>query len=217
MSSQRHLPLVADDVRMWARHKTHNEKIDRFIHRTMVHSQSFALLFLLVLAATSSSVVAFTTTNRSNNGVRQPLTQLAVFGARKGSTNTKPTFNKSTQTWEKSPNDDGKYPYDAVGALLRHGPSPFIARLSNPKEYEQGILKYMAVENVDRSEATGNMDAKLNNAADWAYRKMEEKRGAPKVDYTRLDKKQAILVTAWALIITPLSIKYIADIFFHAS
>lgn len=53
----------------------------------------------------------------------------------------------------------------------------------------------MATAKVDRAEATGNIDAKLNNAIDWAYQKMEEKNGKPKVDYTRLDKKQAALVS----------------------
>jgi hypothetical protein len=106
-----------------------------------------------------------------------------------------PTFNKDTNRWEKSPLDDGKYPYDAIGSALRHGPSPFLTRVFNADEYEQGILKYMATAKVDRSEATGNIDAKLNNAIDWAYQKMEEKNGKPKVDYTRLDKKQAALLS----------------------
>lgn len=96
-------------------------------------------------------------------------------GAKKGVGSTKPTFNKATEKWEKAAGDDGKYPYDAVGALLRHGPVPFVTRLTNPGEYEQAVLKYMATAGVDRSEATGNMDAKLNNAVDWAYQKMEEK------------------------------------------
>mmetsp|Transcript_20051 Transcript_20051/g.47150 ORF Transcript_20051/g.47150 Transcript_20051/m.47150 type:complete len:87 (-) Transcript_20051:6-266(-) len=61
----------------------------------------------------------------------------------------------------------------------------------------------------DRAEATGNVDAKLNNAMDWAYQKMEEKNGKPKVDYTRLDKKQAALTAIWALGITPLGINVI--------
>jgi len=52
---------------------------------------------------------------------------------------------------------------------------------------------------------TGNMDAKLNNAADWMYQKQEEKRGKPKVDYTVLDQKQAILTTVWAVFITPVA------------
>jgi len=124
-----------------------------------------------------------------------------------------PTFDKESQRWIKSPNDDGDYPYDAVGALLRHGPSPFITRVVNKDEYEQGVLKYMAIAKVSRAEATGNMDAKLNNAADWLYQKQAEKNGAPKVDYTVLDQKQAILTTVWAVFITPLTIKVVYETF----
>ena len=56
---------------------------------------------------------------------------------------------------------------------MRHGPSPFLTRVFNADEYEQGILKYMASAKVERAEATGNIDAKLNNAMDWAYQKAE--------------------------------------------
>ncbi len=125
---------------------------------------------------------------------------------------TTPTLNKDTGRYEKSPSDDGKYPYDAIGSALRHGPAPFLTRVFNADEYEQGVLKYMLTANVDRAEATGNVDAKLNNAIDWAYQKMEEKKkGKPKVDYTRLDKRQAALTVIWALGITPLAVSVVAD------
>lgn len=121
----------------------------------------------------------------------------------------KPTFNKKTERWEKASDDDGKYPYDTIGSLLRHGPSPFITRLTNSDEYEQAVLKYMATAGVSRAEATGNMDAKLNNAMDWTYQKMAEKKGSPKVDYTELKTKDAVLVAIWAFGITPLTISVI--------
>lgn len=117
---------------------------------------------------------------------------------------TKPKFDKASGKWEKAPGDDGKYPYDPVGSLLRHGPSPFFQRLTNPDEYEQIVLKYMAEAGVSRAEATGNMDAKLNNVLDWSYQKKEERNGAPKVDYTVLKTKDAILTSAWGLGITAL-------------
>merc|ERR1712087_1096521 len=101
--------------------------------------------------------------------------------------------------------------YDAVGAALRHGPSPFLTRVFNADEYEQGVMKYMLSAKCDRAEATGNIDAKLNNAMDWAYQKQAEKNGKPKVDYTRLDKKQAALTAVWALGITPLAINVALD------
>ena len=120
------------------------------------------------------------------------------------SSSTKPIFDKATEKWTKAPSDDGKYPYDAVGALLRHGPGPFVTRIVDPKGYEQSVLSYMANTGCTRAEATGNMDAKLNNAADWAFQKLEEKKTGKKVDYTVLDPKQAALTIVWALGITPL-------------
>lgn len=78
-----------------------------------------------------------------------------------------PTFDDATQRYVKSPDDDGVMPYDAIGAALRHGPVPFITRLTNADEYEQGVLKYMGTAKVSRAEAVGNMDAKLNNPMDW--------------------------------------------------
>ena len=122
-----------------------------------------------------------------------------------------PTFDEATNRYTKNPLDDGKYPYDAVGAALRHGPSPFLTRTFNADEYEQGVMKYMLTYKCDRSEATGNTDARLNNVLDWQYQKMEEKRGAPKVDYTYLDPKRAKLTGLWALGITPLAISIIAS------
>ena len=117
----------------------------------------------------------------------------------------KPKVNAKTKRWEAAPDDDGQYPYNPVGSLLRHGPSPFITRLTNPDEYEQKVLQYMATMGVSRAEATGNMDAQLNNAMDWAYQKNAEKNGAPKVDYTALKLKDAILVVVWAFCVTPLA------------
>ena len=141
------------------------------------------------------------------------VSAFGVFG-QKAAASTKlplPTLDKDTNRYTKSPLDDGKYPYDAVGSALRHGPAPFITRTFNADEYEQGVLKYMLSAKVDRAEATGNVDAKLNNALDWAYQKMEEKNGKPKVDYTRLDKKQAALTVVWAFGITPLALNVIVS------
>ena len=125
----------------------------------------------------------------------------------------KPIFNKQTQKWEPASDDDGIYPYDAVGSLLRFGPSPFLKRVTDADGYEQSVLEYMAGMGVSRAEATGNMDAKLFNPADWAYQKMEEKKGKPKVDYTKLNVKQATLTVIWGGFFTPLVIKYLIDLF----
>lgn len=152
---------------------------------------------LLLVSFLCASVAAFAP---QSNNANKPAT--ALFGR-------KPTLNKKTNRWEKAADDDGAYPYDPVGSLLRHGPAPFFTRVTNPDEYEQAVLKYMATANVDRAEATGNMDAKLNNAMDWAYQKNEERNGAPKVDYTELKTKNAVLTVIWAFGITPLAISVV--------
>ena len=125
-----------------------------------------------------------------------------------------PKLDKKTGKYAASPGDDGAYPYGPVGSLLRHGPSPFFKRLVDAKGYEQDVLEYMYLAKVDRSTATGNMDAKLNNALDWTFQKLEEKKGAPEVDYTVLKVKDAILTTVWALIITPTVFVVLRDTFF---
>ena len=119
----------------------------------------------------------------------------------------KPKFNKSTNRWEEPPGYEDEETYGPIGSLLRQGPSPFLTRITKSGEYEQAVLKYMASENVSRLEAQGNMDAYFNNAADWSYQKMEEKRGAPKVDYTKVKTKDVILALIWATFITPLLVR----------
>mmetsp|Transcript_7784 Transcript_7784/g.11171 ORF Transcript_7784/g.11171 Transcript_7784/m.11171 type:complete len:175 (+) Transcript_7784:88-612(+) len=147
------------------------------------------------------------------NGVSRDTTALNIFGKAKAGakSGSKPTFDASTEEWVAAPSDDGAYPYDAVGSLLRHGPAPFIKRTTNPKGYEQAVLEYMAKAGVDRAEATGNMDAKLNNAMDWAYQKSAEANGSPKVDYTVLKQKDAALSVIWAVFITPLVVKTVVE------
>ena len=166
--------------------------------------RSFSVILAICMMVASSTTDAFcpSSPQRTTSG-----TQLFIFQTKSSTTSksTKPTFNKVTEKWEKSLGDDGIYPYDAIGALLRHGPNPFISRVTNPNEYEQYVLNYMAEVGVDRAEATGNVDAKLNNAMDWAFQKMEEKKGKPKVDYTVLKKKDAILTVIWATFILPLA------------
>lgn len=157
----------------------------------MTRTSVLHLVVAIILTFASSAVNAFGTFGKKS----APSSKLPL-----------PTFDKATGRYIKAPADDGKYPYDAVGAALRHGPSPFFTRVFNADEYEQGVLKYMLSAKCDRAEATGNTDAKLNNAMDWAYQKMEEKNGAPKIDYTVLDKKQAVLTSVWALGITPLAV-----------
>jgi hypothetical protein len=111
------------------------------------------------MKTTSLLVLAFATTTSA----------FGSFGKPKATTPKlpMPTFDDATQRYVKSPDDDGVMPYDAIGSALRHGPVPFITRLTNADEYEQGVLKYMGTAKVSRAEAVGNMDAKLNNPMDW--------------------------------------------------
>mmetsp|Transcript_66646 Transcript_66646/g.74664 ORF Transcript_66646/g.74664 Transcript_66646/m.74664 type:complete len:213 (+) Transcript_66646:159-797(+) len=125
----------------------------------------------------------------------------------------RPSYDTQNNLYIINPNDDGIYPYDPIGSLLRQGPAPFWTRLTNADEYEQGILKYMYNAKVNRNEATGNIDAKINNVLDWQYQKREEMKGAPKVDYTELSEKDAILVPVWAFCITPLVISILQKTF----
>ena len=117
-----------------------------------------------------------------------------------------PTFNSKTSLWEPSSETEPE-PYGPFGSFLRGGPSPFLIRTFQPSEYEQAVYKYMAQTSCSRAEAQGNMDAYFNNAADWMYQKSEEARGSPKVDYTQLKLKDAVLVMTWALFVTPLLVR----------
>jgi len=186
-----------------AHHKHHCTKAEPA--KTMMNRWIISTLLLVALCV-SQSATAFQAA--SSTGRRSfTTTTTALFAT----TTTKPKFNKSTGKWEKAPGDDGAYPYDPIGSLLRQGPAPFLQRITNPDEYEQIVLQYMAEAGVSRSEATGNMDAKLNNVLDWSYQKREEQKGAPKVDYTVLKTKDAILTGVWAFAITPLVMKVIFD------
>ncbi|KAG7340596.1 hypothetical protein IV203_024139 [Nitzschia inconspicua] len=175
-------------------------------------SMLIALLGLACLFSLGMTFVPVSIPSKTHVHVQSRTTSsLFVFGKKSTVGSVKPAFDKATETWQKSAADDGQYPYDAVGALLRHGPAPFLKRITDPKGYEQSVLQYMAATGCSRAEATGNMDAKLNNAADWAYQKLEEKKTGKKVDYTVLDAKDAALTIIWALGITPLVLYSIAQ------
>ncbi|EJK45864.1 hypothetical protein THAOC_35501 [Thalassiosira oceanica] len=102
-----------------------------------------------------------------------------------------------------------------AGTVPRHSSRGHSTGTSTNKvRSDTRVLKYMYSAKCDRAEATGNVDAKLNNAMDWEIRFLNsppsiEQNGKPKVDYTRLDKKQAALTAIWALGITPLGINVI--------
>lgn len=162
---------------------------------------------LIVFICALSSVAAFAPQQLSSPVVGSTTT--ALFA--KAVTTGRPKFNAATQKWERAKDDNGEYPYDSVGSLLRHGPAPFLKRTFEPDVYEQAVLKYMASDSVSRAEATGNMDAFFNSAQDWAFQKMAERKGANKVDYTKLSKKQAALTIIWAVFVTPVAGYVVVD------
>lgn len=122
-----------------------------------------AVLVLLVAASVASAFAPLApTTTQFSSSATTTTTSLNIFGgggAKASSASIKPKFNAQTQKWERAPGDDGEYPYDPVGSLLRHGPAPYLKRVFEADMYEQAVLKYMAQEGCSRSEATGNMDA----------------------------------------------------------
>jgi hypothetical protein len=107
-----------------------------------------------------------------------------------------------TRRWEPTTLEDAEG-YGVAGSLIRQGPVPFVQRLLNPDDYEQGVLKLMAnssEERMSRNEAQGNFDAYLQNPNDWALQKMEEKNGAPKFDYANanMEPSELVLTGLWS-------------------
>ena len=63
------------------------------------------------------------------------------------------------------PTSDAEGPSAGYGpgkTLLLHGPIPFYNRIFKADDYEQAVLKFMAGDKVDRTEAQGNMDFYLS-------------------------------------------------------
>ena len=102
-----------------------------------------------------------------------------------------PRFDASTQRWMPSTETErAAAGYSPVRSLLRHGPKPFLIRLTNPDAYDQAVLKFMAAEACDRTTAQGNMDRYFENAQDWAFERMEMQNKGKVYDYVTLDTKQ---------------------------
>lgn len=103
--------------------------------------------FLLLLSI-ATACVAFAPIS-SNNNARVSSSPL-FMGA--------PRFDKSTQRWYPTSEEEGAASgYDAVGSLIRQGPVAYLKRISNPDEYEQACLKFMAQDGCTYQQAQGNM------------------------------------------------------------
>jgi hypothetical protein len=113
-----------------------------------------------------------------------------------------PKFDKATEKWIPSgPEEMPGAGYDKLKTLLLHGPSPYFQRVFQPDNYEQAVLKYMASDGVDYITAQGNMDAYLNNPADWAFNKIQAKKTGKEPDYTTLNQAQLVKTLTWAAIV----------------
>jgi len=154
-------------------------------------------IFAWSLASTCTAFVAPGTgnarTTRSGT-VAEQLSSSALTMA--------PRFDASTQRWYPSSEEESSEAgYPPIRSLLRHGPQPFFIRLTQPDEYDQAVLKFMATENCDRNEGQGNMDRYFDNPNDWAFERIESQRKGVKRDYVSINKKQVILSSIWAGIV----------------
>lgn len=113
-----------------------------------------------------------------------------------------PRYDKSTQRWTpSSPEESAEAGYPIIRTLLRHGPKAFLVRVTQPDNYDQAVLKFMATDKVERWQAQGNMDRFFENAQDWAFERNEMQKRGMTYDYVTLDKKQIFLSTVWAGIV----------------
>ena len=117
-----------------------------------------------------------------------------------------PRFDSSTEKWIPASQDEtvSSAGYGPFGTLLRQGPKPFLIRLSNTQNYEQGVYKLMAGEKWEVLEAMANFDAYLENPNDWAYQYFQEKKGAvAKKDYVNggMDVQSLVLKGTWTTLV----------------
>jgi hypothetical protein len=109
-----------------------------------------------------------------------------------------PRFDIQLNKWvPTSPEEGPEAGYDIWGTAVRHGPIPLFNRVVKADDYEQGVLKFMAGDKVDRMTAQAEMDAYLKNPNDWAYNRLK----GYNVDYLAINQKQLTLTLVWSAII----------------
>jgi hypothetical protein len=110
-----------------------------------------------------------------------------------------PRYDKSSKRWYPSGPEEGpEASYGPWVTLLRQGPTPFFTRVFQPDDYEQAVLKFMAGDKVDRTEAQGNMDAYLRNPSDWQYNRVK----GYKVNYSSpIQISQILLTLIWSIVV----------------
>lgn len=128
---------------------------------------SLSHLVIVVVGALAQNhvlVAAFSTAINQKKKVTTPASRHAPPRPLAPHLYMAPRYDPFEERWEPTNvEEEAASGYPPVGSLIRQGPVPFVQRLLNPDKYEQGVLKMMANESMDRNEAQGNMDAYLQN------------------------------------------------------
>ena len=169
---------------------------------TMRPSVRLALVLVASVAWQGVLVSSFATPSRMGRWTRI-LEESSWPPASASSLAMVPRFDPSEQKWFASSEDESASAnYGPVRSLLRHGPKAFFVRVTQPDQYDQAVLKFMASDKVGRWEAQGNMDRFNENAQDWIFERLEAKRkGKASPDYVTLNPKQVVLSSVWAGIV----------------
>lgn len=160
------------------------------------------VLFLIVAICSMHCTSAFTIPSCGIPVVKPP------FCRSSSSTLAMVRFDPTLEKWVPTAPED-EVGYGPMGTLLRAGPKPFLIRVFNPDNYEQGVFKFMYKENMSRLEAQGNFDAYLENPNDWAYQYFQEKNGGYKKDYVNegMDPQSLALKGIWSSLVFALAIR----------
>jgi hypothetical protein len=113
-----------------------------------------------------------------------------------------PQFDPTAQKWiPSSEEESAEASYPAIKSLLRHGPKAYLTRVTNADEYDQAVLKFMAMDSCERWEAQGNMDRCNENSQDWTFERLEARKKGIRIDYVTLEKKAVVLSVIWTGIV----------------
>lgn len=145
---------------------------------------------LMAMACVSVTVSAFVAPRQSQASVQSSTLPMA------------PRFDPASQRWSPATEEESAASsYPPIRSLLRHGPKAFFVRTTQPDNYDQAVLKFMAKEQCSRWEAQGNMDRYFENAQDWAFERYEAERTGRKLDYVTINQQQVVLSSVWAGIV----------------
>lgn len=133
-------------------------------HLPSFRAAGVAILLCAIVAAVVDVAQAFSSPHAAAGGPAQATGRRPPARTGHVSLHMAPKFDKSTERWiATSPEETAEAGYGIGKTLLLQGPKPFFHRLFQPDDYEQAVLKFMAVEKVSREQAQGNMDAYLES------------------------------------------------------